>query len=364
MLSNALLLGALASTGLASPTWEQEAGIEPRGVSCTFNTLAQVLQGKSTCDTITLDNINVPAGQTLDLTGLKSGCNLIFSGNTSFGYTPWTGPLIAISGQNVAVQGADGHIIDCQGQRWWDGKGANGGKKKPKRALFKERKKDGSKESQSRRRPVELTPFLQSLNVTLDAQDGDKLGGHNTDGFDIGNAQNIYIYGATVKNQDDCMAINSGTNITFTEGSCSGGHGLSIGSVGLRSNNNVSDVHITNSVVSNSDNGVRIKTIVDATGSVDGVVYDNITLQNIAKMGIVIEQDYQNGNATGHPTGGVPITNVTLNDITGNVLPNGANVYILCAAGACSDWVWNDVDVTGGQKPKSCMNVPSPAVCS
>lgn len=55
-----------------------------------------------------------------------------FSGQTTFGYTPWEGPLIAVSGDGVLVQGAPGHTIDCDGKRWWDGKGGNGGQKKPK----------------------------------------------------------------------------------------------------------------------------------------------------------------------------------------------------------------------------------------
>jgi polygalacturonase len=39
---------------------------------------------------------------------------------------------------------------------------------------------------------------------------------------------------------------------------CSGGHGLSIGSVGGRTDNVVSNVTFTDSVVVNSQNGVRL----------------------------------------------------------------------------------------------------------
>ena len=57
---------------------------------------------------------------------------LVFKGKTTFGYKEWEGPLIAVSGENVVVEGTSGHIIDCDGKRWWDGEGGNGGKKKPK----------------------------------------------------------------------------------------------------------------------------------------------------------------------------------------------------------------------------------------
>ena len=166
-----------------------------------------------------------------------------------------------------------------------------------------------------------------------------------------------------MKNQDDCLAINSGTNITFTNGACSGGHGLSIGSVGGRSDNVVKTVHILNSSVTNSENGVRVKTVYGATGSVSDVRYQGITLSGISKYGIVVEQDYENGSPTGTPTGGVPITGLALSGVTGTVKSSATDVYILCAKGACSGWTWSGVSVTGGKKSSKCLNVPSPAFC-
>lgn len=197
-------------------------------------------------------------------------------------------------------------------------------------------------------------------HITIDNSAGDVTnGGHNTDAFDVGSSTGIIISNANVKNQDDCLAVNSGTNITFTGGTCSGGHGISIGSVGGRSDNVVKDVKILSSSISNSDNGVRIKTVYDATGSVSGVTYKDITLKNIAKYGIVIEQDYQNGSPTGTPTAGVPITDLTIQNVVGSVASKGTNVYILCAKGACSNWTWSGNSVTGGQKSDKCSNIPA-----
>lgn len=79
-------------------------------------------------------------------------------------------------------------------------------------------------------------------------------------------------------------------DIQFTGGTCSGGHGLSIGSVGGRDDNDVQDIYIADSTISDSDNGVRIKCNSDTTGSVSNVTYSGITLSGIAKYGIVIEQ--------------------------------------------------------------------------
>ncbi|KKA31208.1 hypothetical protein TD95_000825 [Thielaviopsis punctulata] len=357
--SSFFLAAAAASMASASPL------IAERG-SCTFTSASEAISGSSKCSTVVLDNIEVPAGQTLDLTKLATGTKVIFSGTTTFGYKEWKGPLISIAGTNIDVSAAEGATINCEGQRWWDGKGSNGGKVKPK--FFAAHKLTNSKISGLNviNTPVQAFSVDDANNlslndITINNSAGDKLGGHNTDGFDVGSSNGVYITGATVYNQDDCLAINSGTDISFTGGYCSGGHGLSIGSVGGRSDNTVSGVTITNSKVVNSDNGVRIKTVYDATGLVSGVTYSGITLSNIADYGIVIEQDYRNGSPTGSPTGGVPIKDLTIKDVSGSVKSSGTDVYILCAS--CEDWTWSDVKVTGGDKKKQCKGVPSGASC-
>lgn len=159
---------------------------------------------------------------------------------------------------------------------------------------------------------------LQLNDITIDdsAGDTDSLG-HNTDGFDVGSSTGVYITGANVQNQDDCLAVNSGTDITFTGGTCSGGHGLSIGSVGGRSDNTVENVYIASNTIKNSENGVRIKTVYDATGTVKNVTYSDITLSGITDYGIVIEQDYENGDPTGTPSNGIAITDLTIEKVTG-----------------------------------------------
>jgi hypothetical protein len=165
------------------------------------------------------------------------------------------------------------------------------------------------------------TLTVSGLTMDNSAGDTDSLG-HNTDAFDVGSSTGVTISGANMqvlapllknlkltissKNQDDCLAINSGTSITFTGGTCSGGHGLSIGSVGGRDDNTVKTVLIESSTVKASQNGVRIKTVYDATGTVSGVTYKDITLSGITKYGVVIEQDYENGSPTGTPTTGCP----------------------------------------------------------
>ncbi len=78
-------------------------------------------------------------------------------------------------------------------------------------------------------------------NVKIDNSAGDAGGkGHNTDGFDVGSSTNVHIAGAWVHTQDDCLAINSGSDIAFAGSPYAGLiHGLSISNVDGRAHNDV-----------------------------------------------------------------------------------------------------------------------------
>lgn len=125
-----IALAALAATTNAAP-----ASLDERAAStCTFTGASgatAVASAKSSCSTITLDSLVVPAGTTLDLTKLNKGTHVVFKGTTTFGYKEWAGPLVSISGDALTIDGT-GATLDGNGSRWWDGKGGNGGKTKPK----------------------------------------------------------------------------------------------------------------------------------------------------------------------------------------------------------------------------------------
>jgi len=357
-----LMLSASAMVSAAPTSLDARA-------ACTFTDAATAIKNKASCTAIVIKDMTVPAGTTLDLTNLATGTTVTFQGTTTFGYKEWEGPLISVSGNNIKVVGAADHLIDGSGAKWWDGKGTNGGKKKPKFFAAHAMTSSSITGLNVKNTPVQgfsingVTKLtLDSITIDNSAGDGTN-GGHNTDAFDVGSSTGVYITNANIKNQDDCLAINSGTDVRFTGGTCSGGHGISIGSVGGRSDNTVKNVIISDSTITNSDNGVRIKTIAGATGSVSGVTYKNINLQNIAKYGVVIQQDYQNGSPTGKPTTGVPITDITIQDVKGTVTSSGTEVYILCGKGSCSNWTWSGNDVTGGKKSAGCSNAPAGVSC-
>ncbi|CUS15290.1 unnamed protein product [Tuber aestivum] len=341
----------------------------PSSSSCTVTSSKDLAKVKQDCKDISIGSLTVPAGETLDLDDLQTGTTVTFTGTVSFGYKEWVGPLVKVGGTNIKVVGASGSVLDGDGARWWDTKGGNGGKKKPKFFAAHGLKSSSITGLTLKNTPVQAFSIsgvsdLTVSGITLDNKDGDAGGlGHNTDAFDVGSSDNVIITGAKVYNQDDCLAVNSGRNIQFKDCYCSGGHGVSIGSVGGRSDNEVDGVTIENTTIVDSENGVRIKTISGATGSVKNVKYTGITLKGITKNGIVIQQDYENGKPTGVPTDGVPITNIAITNVKGTVTSSATEIYILCAAGACSNWQWDQVDVSGGVSSLKCQNVPDGVQC-
>ncbi|KAH8156187.1 hypothetical protein CIB48_g12059, partial [Xylaria polymorpha] len=372
-ISTPLNLTAPVAAPAVTPGPSLDNALQKRA-SCTFSGsqgASSASKSQASCATIVLSNVAVPSGTTLDLSDLEDGTHVIFEGTTTWGYEEWTGPLLQIKGKDITIEGASGSVLNPDGARWWDGEGGNGGVTKPK--FFAAHDLTGSSSIVNlniQNTPVQAVSIngCEGLTVTdmvIDNSAGDSAGGHNTDAFDIGSSSSVTITGAKVYNQDDCVAVNSGTDITFSGGLCSGGHGLSIGSVGGRSDNTVENVTFKDSTVTKSVNGIRVKANAGTTGTIKGVTYSGITLSSISKYGILIEQNYDGGDLHGDPTTGVPITDFTVENISGSgsVASGGYNVVVVCGSGACSDWTWSGVDVTGGKDYGSCQNVPSVATC-
>ncbi|KAJ4992400.1 endopolygalacturonase [Stagonosporopsis vannaccii] len=380
-LSVVALTASLAASVAAAPApaitpAPQPNAVAKRATSCTFSGsagAASASKSQAACATIVLNNVAVPSGTTLDLSKLADDTTVIFQGTTTWGYKEWAGPLLSIGGKKITVQGASGAVLNPDGARWWDGKGGNGGKVKPKFLALHSLTDSTVTNVNIKNTPVQAVSIascdgLTITGMTIDDSAGDTGAlGHNTDGFDIGTSSNVIIDGAKVYNQDDCVAVNSGTSITFQNGLCSGGHGLSIGSVGGRTSNVVDTVTFYNNVIQNSVNGIRVKASVGDTGSINKVTYNKITLKNISKYGALIEQNYDGGDLKGTAGTGIPITGLVVENITGTgaVSSSGYDVVVTCgSSSSCTGWTWSNVSITGGKTYGSCTNVPSVTKCS
>ncbi|PWY91494.1 endopolygalacturonase D [Aspergillus sclerotioniger CBS 115572] len=360
---------AAATTQAPVPVQSSVAG--NGGTTCTVTEYASISSAVASCSNILLSNVYAPASSTIDLTGLQTGAAVIFAGETTFGdtYDDDFDPIV-ISGTDLTITGEEGHVINGNGEAYWDGEGSNGGQDKPDHFIvIKDMYNSSIENLYILNWPVhcfeiENTEHLTISGLTLNNSAGDAANSksdgdpaaHNTDGFDIKQSDYLTLSNSWVHNQDDCVAVTSGTEIVIDNLYCYGGHGLSIGSIGGKSDNTVNGVTFSNSQVVDSENGCRIKSNAGDTGEVYNVRYENITMSGITDYGIDIQQDYENGGATGDPTNGVKIENITFVDVTGT-MSDGKDYYILCGDGSCSNFVFTDVDITGGSDD-SC-NYPS-----
>ncbi|KAH6657882.1 endopolygalacturonase [Truncatella angustata] len=354
-----------------APARSAEA-VEADANACTVTAYADISSAVASCTDIVLSGISAPASSTIDLSALQTGTTVTFAGTTSFGTTADSDfdPMI-ISGHDITITGAEGHVIDGNGAAYWDGEGSNGGSDKPDHFIVVKKVYNGKITNLNIQNwpthcfYISGVQGLEVTGLTLDNSAGDepnsasgtKAAAHNSDGFDISGSDTVTLDNIKVYNQDDCVAVTSGSNVIVSNMYCSGGHGLSIGSIGGKSNNTVSGVTFSDSVVVNSENACRIKSNSGTTGTIENVTYQNITMSGITDYGIDVQQDYLNGGPTGEPTNGVTIAGISFIDVTGTTTGDDAyDYYILCGDGSCSDFTFSGVSITGGDE--SC-NYPT-----
>ncbi|KAJ8076811.1 hypothetical protein PM082_001234 [Marasmius tenuissimus] len=310
------------------------------------------------CTTVNINSFTVPAGQALTL-DLLQGTTVNMQGDVTFGVANWEGPLFTVSGKDITFNG-NGHKFDGNGPSYWDGLGGNGGVVKP--APMMKIKISGTYtgvtvvNSPARTYSVSNPAPLTMTGLTIDNSLGDKpnsnsngiAAGHNTDGFDC-STTNLVISNSNIHNQDDCLAINKGSNITFTGNTCTGGHGISVGSISTDAT--VDNIQITNNKIIDNDQALRIKTKSDATGaSVTGVTYTGNTATGCKRFGVIIDQSYP--STLGTPGNGVKISGINFSGATSNiaVASDAQRVAVNCGSGSCTGtWNWSSLKVSGGK---------------
>lgn len=368
MIRSTTIAGAIALASLLSvyamPTpseslvsKEHEFG---KRCTATISSASDITAANLACTTININSFTMTAGETLDLTGLTSGTVVNLKGDVTFGFENWEGPLFKIgtsSETGTFTFNGNGHTLNGQGAKYWDGEGTNDGVTKP-HPMVKISKGGGSfsnvvvLNSPAQAVSVGNTAQFKISGITIDNSAGASLG-HNTDCFDV-SADDVTITGNTCKNQDDCLAINKGSNIIFSDNQCSGGHGISIGSIST--GKDVSGVTISGNTVTSSTNGLRIKTTYGATdASVTDVTYSGNTISGISKYGVIIQQNYVNTGTT--PTtasNGVILGPVTFSGTNTIAVNSGATeVYVLCGTKCTGTWNWSGLKTSGGNAGSS-----------
>ncbi|CCO28778.1 polygalacturonase [Rhizoctonia solani AG-1 IB] len=331
----------------------------PAGKRCTgtISSLDDVAAAQK-CTTININAFTVPAGKTFALSCL-SGATVNMLGDVKFGVKNWAGPLFSISGTNVKFNG-NGHTFDGQGASYWDGQGGNGGVTKP-HPMMKIKISGTYSNVKVLNSPAHVYSVsnparLVMSKLTIDNSAGDKpnsksggkAAGHNTDGFDV-STTDLTIEDSTIHNQDDCIAINKGSNIIFQRNSCTGGHGISIGSVSADAT--VKNVQILNNKIIDNDQGLRIKTKADATNaSVSNIVFNGNTATGIRKYGVIVDQGYP--TTLGKAGNLVTMSGIAFGTNNIAVTSDAQRVAVNCGSKCTGSWDWSKLKVTGGKAGK------------
>ncbi|KAH8837113.1 hypothetical protein MCOR27_006741 [Pyricularia oryzae] len=362
MLVRAVVLAAISQVVRCIPVGAADAGQE-----CVFggsDGVARIGRSKASCSSLVISAMEIAAGETLDLTNLREGSTIIFRGTTSFGHAEGGGHVFSISGSRINIHCDQDCTLLGPGAQAQTGVGGSS-------ALFHlENLVDSSiaglniKNAPAHGLLLNSVQNLSIRNVSIDGGAGGGTG-RGAAGFTISNSSNVVIDGSTVRGQDGCVAVDSGSNIAFTNGLCSNGNGITIGPAG-RSTTAISNITVSDTTIEKARvAAIQVQSYAGGSGAIDGVTFRNILIDGggAPGSGIVVDQAFDSRDQTLTPPNGVTFFDLRMRNVTGTVGQGAANVSIRCGLGDCHDWSWEGVSVTGGGRAVDCVNLPKGVSC-
>ncbi|OJD35449.1 endo-xylogalacturonan hydrolase a [Diplodia corticola] len=205
-------------------------------------------------------------------------------------------------------------------------------------------------------------------SLKLDATSKSDNPPKNTDGFDIGESTGVTLYDIDVSNDDDCVAFKPGANyVTIDQITCTGSHGISVGSLGKSSDDTVKNVYASNVKMVDSTKAAGIKTYPSGgshgLSTVSNVTFTGFTVQN-CDYAFQVQSCYgEDADYCQTSPGNAQISGVVVKDFSGETSdkydPTTANIN--CGAGGTcgitiSDWT---VKAPSGENQILCSNTPS-----
>ncbi|XP_038897077.1 probable polygalacturonase At1g80170 [Benincasa hispida] len=155
----------------------------------------------------------------------------------------------------------------------------------------------------------------------------------NTDGIHISASKGVMVKNSIISTGDDCVSIVSNSSrVLIRDIVCGPGHGISIGSLGKQNTTaQVRNVRVDGAVLSNTENGARIKTWQGGSGCVTDVTFKNMLMKNVSNP-IIIDQYYCDSNLPcANQTSAVKIEDISFIHIKGTTATTEAIKF------ACSD---------------------------
>ncbi|GLT44805.1 hypothetical protein SLA2020_186820 [Shorea laevis] len=180
----------------------------------------------------------------------------------------------------------------------------------------------------------------------------------NTDGIHISASRGVEVKNSLVRTGDDCISIvNNSSRIRIRSISCGPGHGISIGSLGKsRSWAQVHNVMIDGALLSNTENGVRIKTWQGGGGYAANIKFQNVLMENVSNP-IIIDQYYCDARfPCANQSMAVKVENVSFVHIKGSSATEEAMRFACSDTSPCEGLYLEDIDLVsyGGITKSFC----------
>uniref|UniRef100_A0ACD5T7W7 Uncharacterized protein n=1 Tax=Avena sativa TaxID=4498 RepID=A0ACD5T7W7_AVESA len=115
----------------------------------------------------------------------------------------------------------------------------------------------------------------------------------NTDGIHLNDTSRVQIMDNLISTGDDCVSmVGNCSDIRVRDISCGPGHGISIGSLGKnRTTDRIENVRVDTCLLTNTTNGVRIKSWQGGMGFAHDLRFESIVMKNVSNP-IIIDQYY------------------------------------------------------------------------
>ncbi|KAL2666197.1 hypothetical protein GLYMA_02G307000v4 [Glycine max] len=185
----------------------------------------------------------------------------------------------------------------------------------------------------------------------------------NTDGIHIGKSTDVKILNTNIATGDDCVSLGDGSiHVTVQNVNCGPGHGISVGSLGKYTNEEpVKDLLVKNCTLTNTENGVRIKTWPNSSQTylVTDMHFEDITMVDVLNP-VIIDQEYCPWNhCPKQSPSKIKIRKVSFSDIKGTSKSKEGVIFICSKAVPCEDVELNNVALTFKGDPivAKCANV-------
>ncbi|XP_012487472.1 exopolygalacturonase [Gossypium raimondii] len=188
---------------------------------------------------------------------------------------------------------------------------------------------------------VTVCQNFRLLNLKLQAP-GDSP---NTDGIHISKSTVVKIAHCVIGTGDDCVSMIHGSiDISVNKVICGPGHGFSVGSLGHYDDEaDVNKIVVTNSSLTDTTNGVRIKTYKTDSPSKASSIFFTDLIMNRVKNPIIIDQEYGNRRST--QTSKVSISDVRFVNIKGTSISKVAVQFLCSKSNPCEGIQMNNIDL-------------------